>query len=94
METHGRGCSRLGGIDRHGGFVVRSIVVIVLALSLCACSILDSFEFGGSSLDPNKIYLTPTESVTVAPRNTHRYACIDAPLLCVQHGIAFECRCP
>jgi hypothetical protein len=51
-------------------------------------------DFNGPSFDPNKIYLSPAELVSVSARQTHRYACDGPPLLCVQRGIDFECRCP
>jgi hypothetical protein len=59
-----------------------------------ACSVLDRIEFGRPTLNPNKIYLTGEMPVTVAARDTHRYACVGTPLLCMQHGVSFECRCP
>lgn len=73
---------------------VRGIVVIALALSGSACSFLDQLDFGSSGLDPNKIYLGQTDVVAVSQRETYRYACVSGPMLCVQHGIKFECRCP
>ncbi len=73
---------------------VRSILVIVLASLLNACSILDRINFDPPSLDPSKIYLSPTSVVSVAARQTHRYACVDRPLLCINRGVEFECRCP
>jgi hypothetical protein len=73
---------------------VRSSVVIFLAAALCGCSLLEQVDFGGRSLDPNKIYVSPTAVVSVAQRQIYRYACVDRPLLCVQHGVNFECRCP
>lgn len=73
---------------------MRNTLVIVLAFALGGCSLLEQIQFGGSSLDPNKIYLQPTTVVSVSPRETYRYGCVDRPLLCVQHGIEFECRCP
>jgi hypothetical protein len=68
--------------------------VIVLAVALCGCSFLEQINFGGSSLDPNKVYLDQMSVVSVSPRETYRYACVGRPLLCVQHGVDFECRCP
>lgn len=73
---------------------MRSILVIVLVPLLGACSVLDRMDFNGPSFDPNKIYLSSAEPVSVSPRNTHRYACTSPPLLCVQRGTEFECRCP
>jgi hypothetical protein len=73
---------------------VRSTVVIAFALAASACSVLEQIDFGGSRLDRNKVYLNATDVVVASPRETHRYACVDRPLLCVQHGIGFECRCP
>jgi hypothetical protein len=73
---------------------VRSTIVITLVFALSACSLLDQLDFNGSGLDPNKIYLDQTNIVSVAARETHHYACIYGPLLCVQRGIDLECRCP
>jgi hypothetical protein len=73
---------------------VRSIIAIVLVLALGACSVLDQFQFGSSALDPNKIYLDSVTVVSVAPREADRYACVGVPMLCVQHGVELECRCP
>ncbi len=74
---------------------MRSSVVIALALASSACSILDRIDFGPAALDPNKIYLTAEKMpVTVSPRDTHRYACVGTPLICLQRGVSFECRCP
>ena len=73
---------------------MRSTLAIVLVPLLGACSVLDRMDFNGPSFDPNKIYLSPPELVAVSPRQTHRYACAGPPLLCVQRGVDFECRCP
>jgi hypothetical protein len=83
---------REGSIQREK--VVRSIIAIVLVFTLGACSVLDQFQLGTASLDPNKIYLDSTTVVEVAPRDTYRYACVGIPMLCVQRGVEFECRCP
>ena len=73
---------------------MRSILVVVLAPLLGACSVLDRIDFNAPSFDPSKIYLSPAELVSVSPRQTHRYACTGPPLLCEQRGVDFECRCP
>ncbi len=73
---------------------MRSILAIALASLLGACSVLDRISVNAPSLDPNKIYLSPATAVSVAPRQTHRYACVDRIMLCVQRGVDFECRCP
>ena len=73
---------------------MRSTIAIALVLALSACGFLEQIQFNGSSLDPNKIYLSPTNVISVAPREAHRYACAGEPMLCVQRGIAFECSCP
>jgi hypothetical protein len=78
----------------HREFCVRSVVAILVTLPLTACSFLDQVQFGGYSLDPNKIYLRPATVVSVSPRETYRYACVGTPLLCVSYGFEFECRCP
>jgi hypothetical protein len=70
------------------------ILVIVLIPLLGACSVLNRMNFNAPSLDPNKLYLDPAELVSVSPRETYRYACASQPLLCLQRGIEFECRCP
>ena len=68
--------------------------VLFLAVAVSGCSFLDQLDFGGSGLASNKIYLRPGEIADVALRENHRYACAGQPLLCVQYGITFECRCP
>jgi hypothetical protein len=69
--------------------LVRTILAIAGGVSLTACS-----GFGSSTLNPNKIYLSPASVVSVAPRESHRYACATPPMVCMQHGFSFECRCP
>jgi hypothetical protein len=73
---------------------VRSAISLVFVLALSACSVLDQIHFGGSRLDPNRIYLSQTSVVRVSSRESYRYACVNPPLVCVQHGIGLECRCP
>ena len=73
---------------------MRSFIMLTLVVPLGACAVLDEINFGGSSLDPNKIYLNRADVVSVSARQTYRYACVAPPLLCVQHGLTFECRCP
>ena len=73
---------------------MRICVLLALALLLGACGFLDQIYLDGPSLNPNKIYLNRMDVVTVAARDTYRYACVDRPLLCVSHGIGLECRCP
>ena len=73
---------------------MRSILVIVFAPLLGACSVFDRMNLNAPSFDPNKIYLSPAELVSVSPRQTYRYACASQPLFCVQRGVDFECRCP
>jgi hypothetical protein len=70
------------------------MIVLVLVVALSACGVLDQINFGGSSLSPNRIYLDQTTVATVSPRETHRYACVNPPWVCVQHGMSLECRCP
>ena len=65
---------REGSIQRDK--VVRSIIAIVVVFTLGGCSVLDQFQFGTTSFDPNKIYLDSTTVVEVAPRDTYRYACV------------------
>ena len=72
---------------------MRSIIALGLTLTLGACSFLDQIDFGGPALNPNKIYLG-REAVSVSAREADRYACVGSPLLCVQRGLSFECRCP
>jgi hypothetical protein len=66
----------------------------VLAGFVSGCSFLDQINFGAPSLSSNKIYLRQGEMAEVGLREDHRYACVGQPLLCVQRGITFECRCP
>lgn len=73
---------------------MRSTIVIALVVTLSACSYLEQIQFNGYARDPNKIYLDRVSVVSVSARETYRYACLDSPLLCVQRGIGFDCRCP
>ena len=73
---------------------MRSTIVIALVFALSACSYLEQIQLNGYARNPNKIYLDQMSIVSVSFRDTHRYACFDRPLLCVQRGIGFECRCP
>ena len=73
---------------------MRSLIVLVFTLPLGACSFLDQILFSGPSLNPNKVYLNRADVVSVSARETYRFACVDQPLLCVQRGMTFECRCP
>lgn len=74
---------------------MRSVIAIVLAVALGGCSFLDELEFGGSrSLNPNRTYLGPTAVVSVTAREAQRYACVNPPLVCVQHGVVLQCHCP
>jgi len=68
---------------------VRTIFAIAGGVSLTACT-----GFSSPTLNPNKIYLSSTATVSVAPRESHRYACAAPPMVCVQHGFSLECRCP
>jgi hypothetical protein len=88
------GCSgiQLGSICKEVS--LRSSVLGVLALFVSGCSFLDQVNFGAPSLSSNNIYLRQGEIAEVGPRENHRYACVNGPLLCVQRGITFECRCP
>jgi hypothetical protein len=67
--------------------LVRTILAVAGGVSLTGCS---GF---GSTLNSNKIYLSPASVVSVAPRESHRYACAAPPMVCVQHGFSLECRC-
>lgn len=70
-------------------------LALVLSASLLGgCSYLNGFQFGGNQLDPNKVYLEPTQRLSVSSRETYRYACVGGPMLCVQRGIGFDCGCP
>ena len=73
---------------------LRSSVLGVLALFVSGCSFLDQINFGAPSSSSNNIYLRQGEIAEVGPRVDHRYACLAGPLLCVQYGVTFECRCP
>lgn len=76
------------------GVILRSSVLGVLALFVSGCGFLDRINFGAPSLSSNNIYLRQGEIAEVKPREDHRYACVEGPLLCVQYGATFECRCP
>ena len=73
---------------------MRSSVLGVLALFVSGCSFLDQVNFGAPSLSANKIYLRQGEFAEVRLREDNRFACVAGPLLCVQRGVKFECRCP
>lgn len=91
--------ARTGCLGIHEGsickeVVLRSSVLGVLALFVSGCSFLDQVNFGAPSLSANNIYLRQGEIAEVGMRENNRYACVNGPLLCVQRGIKFECRCP
>ncbi|HEY3517085.1 MAG TPA: hypothetical protein VGL98_08555 [Gammaproteobacteria bacterium] len=73
---------------------MRSCSLLALTLLLGGCGFLDQLELGGSSYNPNKIYLSRTDSVSIGTRETHRYACVNGPLMCVSRGVDFDCHCP
>ena len=83
-----------GGESIHKEDRVRSCSLLALALLLGGCGFLDRIQLGGPSYNPNKIYLSRTDSVSVGTRETHRYACFNGPLMCVSRGIDLDCRCP
>lgn len=68
--------------------------LLALTLVLGGCGFLDQATLGGSSYNPNKIYLRGVETVTVGTRETHRYACYSGPLMCTSRGVGFDCHCP
>ena len=68
---------------------MRSIFAIGGALAVGGCSGFDTPTFSS-----NKIFVSPASVVTIAPRESHRYACANPPMVCVQHGFSLECRCP
>jgi hypothetical protein len=72
---------------------VRSLAVLALALSLCACGFVDQILADGPSAPSNKVYLGRADVIFVPARETHRYECIQPPLLCTHSGVNFECRC-
>lgn len=69
------------------------LVLVLSASLLCGCSYLGNFQLGGRQLDPNKVYLSPAQKLSVSARETYRYACTNGPMLCVQRGIGFDCGC-
>jgi len=82
-----------GGESIHKEARVRSSL-LALTLLLGGCGFLDQLQLGGPSYDPNKIYLSPTDKVSVGTRETHRYVCANGPLMCVSRGVGFDCYCP
>jgi hypothetical protein len=73
---------------------VRVFACLSLGLVSSGCSFLDELALSdGYRLDPNKIYLGRSR-ISVSVRDTVRYACVGAPMLCEQHGSEFDCRCP
>lgn len=83
-----------GGESIHKEDRVRSLVLLSVTLFLGACGFLDQAQLGGASYNSNNIYLNRTDVVTIGTRETHRYACVDGPLMCVSRGVGFDCRCP
>ncbi len=74
---------------------MRCLPAIMLAVALGGCGFLDELDFSRSgTLNPHRIYLSPATVVSVASRDTNRYACATPPLVCVQHGMRFDCHCP
>ena len=73
---------------------MRSCSLLALTLLLGGCGFLDQLQLGGPSYDPNKIYLSRTDSVSIGAREAHRYVCPNGPLMCVSHGVGFDCHCP
>lgn len=73
---------------------MRVFVILGFVVISSGCSFLDQLALGdGYRLDPNKVYLGRS-TVSVSARDTSRYACVGAPMICEQRGIDFECRCP
>lgn len=71
------------------------LALLVLSASVASgCSYLEKMEFGGTQLDPNKVYLSPNQILSVANRDAYRYACVGGAMLCVQRGIGLDCGCP
>lgn len=70
------------------------LALVLSASFLGGCGYLEGFQFGGSQLDPNKVYLEPMQKLSVSRRDAYRYACVDGPMLCVDRGIGFDCGCP
>jgi hypothetical protein len=69
------------------------LALVLSALLFSGCSAFDNFQLG-ARLDPNKVYLSPTQKLSVSSRDTYRYACVGGAMLCVQRGIGFDCECP
>jgi hypothetical protein len=38
--------------------------------------------------------LNARDVIRISPRDAQRYACIGQPLMCMQHGVVYECTCP
>ena len=72
---------------------MRALATLVFASMTSACSFLDELAVSnGYQLDPNKIYLG-TATLELRARDLDRYACVNGPLLCEQHGVSFDCSC-
>jgi hypothetical protein len=69
-------------------------VVIATSWLLCGCAFLDASLTQGSKVDPNRIYLGRTEVVGVQQQDLARYGCLGKPMVCVQRGVSYSCRCP
>lgn len=73
---------------------MRAFAALILFSLLSACSVLDQIALsGGSTLDPNRIYLG-TSRIMLGAKDMDQYACVDGPLLCDKLGTSYECRCP
>lgn len=72
---------------------MRALGMVIALLLTGGCSVLDQIMLSsGPQLDPNKVYLGRS-IVLASPREVHRYACVDGPLLCESRGISLECGC-
>jgi hypothetical protein len=73
---------------------VRAMAIFALGL-ISGCSMLDQIQLNGPErLDPNKVYLGSSRVTNLRAAETGRYACVNAVLVCVQRGTAFDCSCP
>jgi hypothetical protein len=68
---------------------------IALGVLASGCTVVDSAQFPLVAVHSNRVYLYPTERVTLRWRGElDDYACINGPITCVKVGIGWDCRCP
>jgi hypothetical protein len=73
---------------------VRVLIAMATLCSLYGCAFLNDSLNHGPKVDPNRIYLGRSEVFGVQREDIARYGCLGRPMVCVQHGVNYSCRCP